>query len=347
MERETETRRHGISQFPGLKEHSEAFANWKEEIENFASIFTEASHPAYGLLWAVITPAEWLTLPGIVAVYVRHVAPAQPRPGGAVNGPAWDLMMELYNEETRAEQKVRSALMATCDEMGKHAMKGGLQLRAVTLETAMNNLVAEWGAPKESDLARATALCERQYVPPGAIDKFFLVHLNAHALMARANQPMPEFFKLKFIIGAMTPCGHFHDCIMRFQQSYPENDPGRTFAAFKTAALLFASRFPISATTGSMGYAGGAKTMNWQEARIEELERQVAALAAGQPRTQRAEKAQVAPESSRIGTGEMYCWTHGVPRNTRNGHHSRDCKYPATGHQRNATMRDKMGGKEA
>ena len=57
--------KHGISAFPGSLQHSEAYANWKEEVENYAASFTDVSDPIHGLLWAVISPVEWMALPNV------------------------------------------------------------------------------------------------------------------------------------------------------------------------------------------------------------------------------------------------------------------------------------------
>ena len=164
--------------------------------------------------------------------------------------------------------------------------------------------------------------------------------------MARANQPMSEYYKLKFIIAALTTCGHFRECISHFQQLYPENDPRRTFQGFKAAALLYAARFPVSSTSGSLGYAGGAKDAAGLEEKVAELTRQIAFLTAAKSQPQQPARTR-APSAVAPNTKGFYCWTHGVPFKAESRHHSADCKYPGKQHQDKATLQNMMGGKPA
>jgi hypothetical protein len=339
--------KHGISAFPGSLRHSEAYANWREEVENYAASFTDVSDPIYGLLWAVISQAEWLALPNIHVPYVRLVPPALPRPAAAL-GRIWERELLLYNQECKAEARVRAVVISTCDEMAKHVVKGAAQLRNVTLTIAMTNLAAEWGAPRESDMAKANAECERPYVPPANLEQFFLGQIRSHALMARANQPMSEYYKLKFIITALTTCGHFRDCISHYQQLYPENDHRRTFESFKAAALLYAARFPVTSTTGSLGYAGGAREADLEK-KVADLTRQVSILKAASISQLQKPAGTRAPSTAAVApnTECFYCWTHGVPFKAESRHHSADCRYPAKLHQYQATLQNTMGGKPA
>jgi hypothetical protein len=321
--------RHNVPAFPGQQTHSRAFAAWKEKVENYAVTFTEVSDPVYGVLWLVITPADWLLLPGVAGPFVRLAAPAGARPAGNLGAP-WDRELEEFTREARAEALLRAAILSTCDELAEGVMKRGAPLRSITATMAMERLEAEWGTPRGSDMQQAMRECEQKYVPPASLERFFLTHTDAHALLIRANQPLSEFMKVACAVSALTPCGHFRECFVAYEQRYVENDPLRTFDTIRTAVLLFASRFPVSETTGSRGYVATAREAEL-ERKLASMTQQVAALTRPQ---------QPAPKDE-----VLYCWTHGVPFRKGSRHSSRDCKHPAVGHQAAATMNNKMGGK--
>lgn len=336
-----------IRPFPGEESYTRAFQIWIGQIEDCAAAFTTASHPQHGLLWLVLTPADWLLLGGVNG---PHAALAHPgaRPAQAAQAAAYDRDLAEFKAEVKAINTLRQGILASLDQVATQVAQEDDPMRNLEVPTIVHRLRVAWGIPSVVDLNTAIGDCRREFVPPDPMDAFFARQTANYRLLAQARQAVPDAVKIANAVEALTPCAIYTECIRTFEQKFGPGDPARTFAAFRAAILAF-DRLTPKRTTGSMGYAAAATRAPSApapstpdpalEARVRRLEE-----GAGLGDSGSLDISQRILILERVAAGATvtlrYCWSHGF----NHSHDSAGCQHPKEGHKRNATADKKLGG---
>ena len=162
------------------------------------------------------------------------------------------------------------------------------------------------------------------------LPSLFHTHDQGHRFRATVQFPYTEHEKLQLITAALTPAGIFHLTLRQFQREVELVD--RRYADLKRLMLKEGQRDIDASKAIILNSAHLLETTagHAKDTEILALKAQLKAL------TEKGREPQTERPSNH------FCWTCGSQQN----HPSFKCPAPATGHQKGATRRDKMGSRK-
>ena len=216
-------------------------------------------------------------------------------------------------------------------------------MRTRSILYIVTTLRAELGVLTIPDIEELKQALRVPYVHPESVR----VHINTlKRLFAELTinlQPVANHDAIT-IIKEGFPIAIYLECWKDFAKAFPALAQ-QTPAALYTAIIAFSENvLPLSA--GPVGLGAKAAVATPPPGYIAMADVQVmidkAFAAAKISNSQPSKK-----KSTAAAPGKMYCWSHG-PEHTHEGktyaHTSQDCKSPAPGHCKDATINNKMGG---
>ena len=198
------------------------------------------------------------------------------------------------------------------------------------------HLTARYGILSPSDLDLNSSFLDIPYQTHMAASAYTAIHLEAHAVAARNNQPFNEATKVKALLTGIATCGLYSMQTSVWKITNP-TVVAQTFQLLSADFHDWYNNLGRATTSGSLQYASAVSPADVQAIVAAAL---AAAALAPPPPVQHVKPRNRPAAPAPGGPPGPYCWTHGSI-----GHSGHQCKHPAAGHQRTATALNKMGGK--
>lgn len=331
--------------FPGDdKSHRIAWSAWRRHILGIAF---RAGTQRYGLVGFVVSPAEWLTLQGIVGPFVPVPDPgAPPAPAPAANFSAWKVEKDLFDKENGQLQAFTLAVIQALDPEALALVSDPIWgTMSRTLSQMMALLQTEYGVLSSTDLDSIEDSLALPFMPATqSVREYTNNHVKAYETLTAAGTVLPEQQKVKALRKGFRGVLPFSKTVETYLDLHPLVAQ-QTFAGLSAALHAKADNTTTTETTGGAGYAGAA---------IAPPPTQMAAAAAGAPTSatyitmtdakklidvavQSALASRAAPRGGR--RPMLWCWSHG----DNYSHPSLGCNKRSVGHQTTATKANPMG----
>lgn len=276
-----------------------------------------------------------------------------PHPGDAKDT-AGTSRLKAYADERRALSAFRTALFGSIPDgvlAGTPGFDhGALGHRAIEIPRLLQHLRLLFGAPTLERYQVALAALEE---PQGArtFEELAGDHARHHAMADACGQPMSDLQKIRAFLASLPPATR--DIAQRTYHGYAKGEADVSahrfdplVATLRTALRAAADTAvethggdlsPIALTTKVRPPATGGSDPILDA--LKDLTVRVDRLTTQGRREQSVLSSEAALSRKRPNKGERYCWTHGVGT-----HASQECRNPAKGHQKGATLHDRRGG---
>ena len=313
---------------------SKDYKKWKADSMD---IFSTRLYPAYnqGLLGFILSAEDYALVEQDEPVF-------QAVPPPVLAGDATDTNTKTYNalklKHDIQKLEVRAAAMKINKSVSAAAQQHLLDDVGNVIrdpKEMIKRLDAEYLIVTQQDVdMMISALCA-PYDKNVDFKSFVTSHKDIHRSLLKANQPMPEYLKIRYLTDTVRNVPALQGAIDRYFDEVPDMK-NQTYAGLSIKLANFVANRGDSITTSAFA---GAATASLQ-AQLNESRRENAVM-----RRQLDElslKPAAVPSGPRPNRAKQYCWTHGMKY-----HSSAECFEHARkpGHQVSATERNKMGGK--
>jgi hypothetical protein len=228
-------------------------------------------------------------------------------------------------EKAMAASKIHDAL----GETPKRLLYNAQGILETDLKEILLKLDAVYLIVTKREIDEAICALGEKFEPGRDLRALVSKHKAIHAALEDAKEPLSLHFKMNYLIEAVKGVKTLSDCVDGYMQGQPDRSQ-HSFDALAAALNAHIANRPE--TVFSLGYANAA-TNNNLASEVEELKKinreLMARLSAVEARPRDDRKS---PAGDRH---LFYCWSHG-------------CRLPrGSGHQRQATFQNQMGGKKA
>jgi hypothetical protein len=311
---------------------SKDYKKWKADTMDILStrLFPTYSQGLLGFIlsteqYAVIEPDE---------PFQAVSAPALAADATDANTKAYNAL-KLKHDIQRLE--VRNAAMKMYKALGPAAQQLLLDERGNVIrdpKEMVKRLDAEYLLVTQQDIDTMIATLCSPYNRAVDFKTLVMSHKEIHLALTRANQPMPEYLKIRYMAEAVRNVPALHATVDRYFDEVPSLSD-QTYTGMSAKLMNFVANRGDSMTTSSFA---GAATSSIQ-AQLDEARREIVQM------RRRLEEVSVKPAAAtgpRPTRAKQYCWSHGMKY-----HSSAECFEHARkpGHQTTATEHNKMGGK--
>ena len=184
----------------------------------------------------------------------------------------------------------------------------GIPLYRVPIAEVIRRLRQQYGQLKDSDLAKLHAQLDEVFVPgEHKIEAIISKHRSVYYTLAASGFPTHDSDKINRLVRALAPCKVYNSAIDIYRAHHPDAVSNR-FDAFINFIKAFKLSVETAASEGYAAVASQSTTNNTQD-------------------------------TKKTSYNNEYCWTHGACTHT-----SANCRFPAVGHQTDATFRKRIGG---
>ena len=308
--------------FPGTEGPTIAWNGWNTAAMDQAAVPFPGQ--PNGLLGFVLTPAQYQARFGELFVAPELL---EPYAGNAAGYPAFQ--RDLYFLLLQASNIFKAALLLSLDEAATHVVADAAGSTAgATIRHIFVSLTAAYGVPTPSELNRQRLLLATPFTGGLSLPTHLLRHTKTHAFLQRAGAAMSEVDKVYYLTISFSAVHAYSSAIEAFERHFP-TAAEQTFALLANAVTLAppAAHMDTAASSGyvlSLGHSSSATV----DTRLATIEAHLAALGA---------KKDKEPKT------KYYCWTHGLSISA--AHTSATCRNKRAGHQDQATLANKLGGK--
>jgi hypothetical protein len=306
---------------------SKDYKRWKAQVMD---IFSTRLYPSYnqGLLGFILSAEDYALIEPDEPVF-------QAVPPPVLAGDATDTNTKTYNalklKHDMQKLEVRAAAMKINKSVSAAAQQHLLDDAGNVIrdpKEMIKRLDAEYLLVTQQDVDIMISTLCAPYDKNIDFKSFVASHKEIHRALVKANQPMPEYLKIRYLTDTTRNVPALQGAIDRYFDEVP-NMKDQTYAGLSIKMANFVANRGDSITTSA--FAGATTATATLQAQLDETRRDNARM-----RRQLELSMKPAPRA------KQYCWTHGMKY-----HSSAECFEHARkpGHQVNATERNKMGGK--
>ena len=283
----------------------------RQLLQQTAAIPSEYGGGRHGHIGLILQAAEYAALvPAGTDAFNLPNRPALPNFHGAAAIVAttehtYYNRIEQWRLTTTVERQIKRQIVEACPPFILQALEDPMHgLGLRTSRELLHHLETTYGTITDDDLAENLKGCEEAWDPNEPTDTVFIKLREARAFATAGQDNISDAAAIRLALLAFEKSGVFAEAIKDWR------------------------KLPIGSRTWANMPA------HFAAANKERLRETTAAQAGFQA----ANKASTAPKTQ----GFHYCWTHGLGTNAE--HTSKTCSKPATGHQRDATVENMMGG---
>jgi hypothetical protein len=312
--------------------------------------------PAFGLLALTISPARYQQMNGGVAFVPPPVPPEfPPYPEAPTQFQIVEISrmhavrVKAHTDFVNADRALFRLLRDVVPEEYLEELEDPeFEFADVTTLQALEHLHAQFATVTSDDLNANRERMEADWHPPTAIAKLFNQLTQGQRFANENGETIHNNELARIGFNLIVKTGLFPEGCHAWRLR-PEAE--KTFAHFRT---FFAAQDVVrrsTATTQSAGYHGAANAATAPGPPAPTLSEVAQMMIKMNERMDQfmasatAPKSTVAPSAPKVPRERGYCWTHGHTSGTN--HTSASCKYPADGHQEDATAQNQMGGSTA
>jgi hypothetical protein len=311
-----------IAQFAG----DEATSNQQYRVAWRPALVSELSrhaHPCHvhGLLGFALSAAEYATFSA--NPFVPLGRPNHPGLGAVTHASSHynDEKAEFKAQET-ARTAAISAIISSLGPAPLELLRDPVTMRYSTdLAVILSNLDMHYATVTRQELMDAQSELEVRYHHSKDFKSHVAKHRQLHNTFVQAGNPISDMEKVSKLAKSVDHDPEMRSVVLMYFTAYP-NLANQTFNELATRISTLMANRP--STHNEFANAAASTKHTSLATENEELKREIKEL-------QRLLKVQ--------GNPKKFCWTHGVT-----GHTSEQCRYPASGHQNDATIANKMGG---
>lgn len=310
---------------------SKDYKKWKADVMD---ILSTRLFPTYsqGLLGFVLSEEEYAIIDPHEPIFQAVPAPVLAVDATDANTKSFNAL-KLKHDIQRLE--VRAAAMKIYKALGATAQQHLLDDVGNVIrdpKEMIQRLDTEYLLVTQQDVDMMISSLCAPYSKSVDFKSFVISHKEIHRALAKANQPMPEYLKIRYLAETIRNVPALQGAVDRYFDEVP-NMRDQTYAGLSTKLTNFVANRGDSMTTSAFAGAVTALQAQLDESqrenvlirrRLDELSLKPAAATSG-------------PKPSQV---KQYCWSHGMRY-----HSSAECFARKPGHQVNATERNKMGGK--
>ena len=298
---------------------------WRIALINQLRITCSDIH-AEGLLGFALSATEYSKFEN-PSTFVPKV-----RPGN--NFAMQGLEASEYRSQQGALMDAKAAIHAALGRQAKECIADN-GILPNDLRTIIERLDQHYFIVTQEELSSVERELSQPYSTTKDFRSLLADHRRAHKVFADVNQPMREGEKLRYLVNAISHIADLSTLVTSFYQNYP-NVADQRFDTLAATVTSYMSNRPTAVQSNAYANAATVDSMNKLNKLVSDLTERVEAL----QKELVAEKRKSRSGGKRSARKEGYCWTHG-----RCGHSSSECFTKAEGHQNDATLENKKGGK--
>jgi len=323
------------------------FRGWEREALSAAI----GCHPdrvdGTGLAGLFLHPTDFARLDGADTPFrhTQHPGDAKDATGGR---------LKAYADERRAISAYRTALFGSIPPGVLAGVPGfdhgPLGHRAIEIPALLEHLRRIYGAPTLERCQDAMAALDEAQ-GSRSFEELVGDHSGHHAVANSCGQALSDLQKIRSFLAALSPS--VRDTAQRSYQQYAQGRSDVAAHRFDPLVATLRTALRAAADTSVEARAGDANPValaasvrpvasgstDTVASALRELTTRVDRLATQVQRGGSRPSSEATPARDIPRPGDRYCWTHGVGT-----HASQECRNPATGHQKGATLRDRKGG---
>jgi len=252
----------------------------------------------------------------------------------AVQGQQYTAHLNRYLDQQKAIKEFKTLLVQSLDEeaLSLIAEPSPFGTRRRSINFILTTLRDAYGVLTAADLAQLKLRLREPYQPATPIRDYIRKHRDVHNVCESAAQVMPEADKVQALRRGVKHVPAMANAVQYFVTMHP-TVAAQTFDLMATLLGQAEDNGEPEPTTGTTGYAAAATAPATAFATMADLEKKLEELR----KALLSQSSAGAPKSKK--KPAKYCWTHGACAHT-----SKDCTYPADGHDPNATATNRLGG---
>jgi hypothetical protein len=281
---------------------------------------------AHGLLGLALTAVEYATYDP--NPFVPKVAP--PHPGAAGTAAQWSNYKDLktdYESQEQAEAAAVGVTLANLGDTPRELLRDPVTRRIINnLGRIMITLDAHYGNVTRQELLDCLNCLSERHSSAKDFRAYVTSQRQLHNTFAQAGQPLSEMDKVKYLSLGVEGDPEARICIRMYFTAVP------ALAAqnFNDLALRIDSMMANRPPPTVNEFMGASVTPNTSTTKL-----------ISENESLRAELAEIRQMLRSQQRPKSYCWSHGPC-----SHSSAGCVQTAAGHVREATMQNKMGGRQ-
>ncbi len=352
-----------MSSFPKFSGVRSDYFSWLNAILTFAQTASSVDPEGRGLLGFVLSPEAWAhdfppEDPAIPEPFTPLVRPPGNVPTTSTLFDTWRYRMEQYTTQQKDLALFKTNLIGSLDPISYRTLEDPVDgFRRLPPMAILRHLHTLHATLTLADIHSLRASLSLPFVPGvTTLRDFISTHTRTHRLLADSRQPLDEVSKIDLLVQALTPCARYDQRIqlwsitttdIRYHRflstpavTAPPEQVTPAIPGFADALMTydesnFAPSVTPPTTTGGLGLA---LPVTWSppsppiQQQLDLITQALHALSAAAPVPTAAK-----PKTKKT---SHYCWTHVIC-----AHQGNACRNKATGHQAQATARNKMGGK--